>query len=133
MLPDDNARAYAESTAPAQIEGTSPPLHATEEMRRLATPWAVANAKAKLVHSCELPSGVILDPACGSATQLAALCSVLNRPGLGIELSGAVAPLAAVNLARCGESSGEDWTTTSRVIWGDGTAAASNKSSDADI
>jgi hypothetical protein len=125
MLPDDNARAYAESTAPAQIEGASPPLHATEEMRRLATPWAVANAKAKLVHSCELPSGVILDPACGSATQLAALCSVLNRPGLGIELSGAVAPLAAVNLARCGESSGEDWTTTSRVIWGDGTAAAS--------
>ena len=125
MLPDDNARAYAESTAPAQIEGASPPLHATEEMRRLATPWAVANVKANLVHSCELPSGVILDPACGSATQLAALCSVLNRPGLGIELSGAVAPLAAVNLARCGETSGEDWTTTSRVIWGDGTAAAS--------
>lgn len=125
MFPDDNARAYAESTAPAQIEGTSPPLHATEEMRRLATPWAVANAKAKLLESCQLPPGVILDPACGSGTQLAALCSTLQLPGLGIELSGAIAPLAAVNLERCGDSSGDDWSATSRVLWGDGTAAAS--------
>ena len=109
MLPDDNARAYAESTAPAQIEGASPPLHATEEMRRLATPWAVANAKAKLLESCQLPPGVILDPACGSGTQLAALCSTLQLPGLGVELSGAIAPLAAVNLERCGDSGGDDW------------------------
>ena len=77
MLPDDNARAYAESSAPARTEGTSPALHATEEMRRLATPWSVAVAKANLLRSCDLPPGIILDPACGSGTQLAALCSTL--------------------------------------------------------
>ncbi|MAP99156.1 MAG: hypothetical protein CL428_12945 [Acidimicrobiaceae bacterium] len=124
MVPDDNARTYAETTAPAQIDGDSPALHSTEEMRRLATPWSVAIAKAKLLASCQLPPGVILDPACGSGTQLAALCTTLQRPGLGVELSGAIAPLAAVNLERCEDSSGGDWSATSRVMWGDGTAAA---------
>jgi hypothetical protein len=124
MRPDDNARAYAESIAPARTEDTSPALHATEEMRRLATPWLVAVAKAQLLRSCKLSPGIILDPACGSGTQLAALCSTLNRPGLGVELSGAVAPLSAVNLERCGESSIEDWYASSRILWGDGTAAA---------
>ena len=108
MVPDDNARTYAETTAPAQIDGDSPALHSTEEMRRLATPWSVAIAKAKLLASCQLPPGVILDPACGSGTQLAALCTTLQRPGLGVELSGAIAPLAAVNLERCEDSSGGD-------------------------
>ena len=125
MLPDDNARAYAESSAPARTETTSPALHATEEMRRLATPWSVAIAKANLLQSCNLPPGIILDPACGSGTQLAALCSTLNRPGLGVELSGAVAPLAAVNLERCGQTSDDDWPSLSRILWGDGTAAQS--------
>ncbi len=125
MVPDDNTRAYAESTASARKEGNSPALHATEEMRRLATPWSVAVAKAQLISSCELPSGIILDPACGSGTQLAAICSTLNRQGLGVELSGAVAPLAAVNLERCGEYSGGDWLTSSRIIWGNGNDAAS--------
>ncbi|MBO00761.1 MAG: hypothetical protein CL438_08895, partial [Acidimicrobiaceae bacterium] len=125
MLADDNARAYAESSAPARTEGTSPALHATEEMRRLATPWSVAIAKASLLHSSDLPPGIILDPACGSGTQLAALCTTLNRPGLGVELSGAVAPLAAVNLERCGQTSDEDWSASSRILWGDGTAAQS--------
>ena len=125
MLADDNARAYAESSAPARTEGTSPALHATEEMRRLATPWSVALAKASLLRSSDLPPGIILDPACGSGTQLAALCTTLNRPGLGVELSGAVAPLAAVNLERCGQTSDEDWSASSRILWGDGTAAQS--------
>ena len=125
MLADDNARAYAESSAPARTEGTSPALHATEEMRRLATPWSVAIAKASLLRSSDLPPGIILDPACGSGTQLAALCTTLNRPGLGVELSGAVAPLAAVNLERCGQTSDEDWSASSRILWGDGTAAQS--------
>ena len=125
MLADDNARAYAESSAPARMEGTSPALHATEEMRRLATPWSVAIAKASLLRSSDLPPGIILDPACGSGTQLAALCTTLNRPGLGVELSGAVAPLAAVNLERCGQTSDEDWSASSRILWGDGTAAQS--------
>ena len=56
-------------------------------MRRLATPWQVSMARASLLESSELPPGVILDPACGSGTQLAAICTTLERPGIGVELS----------------------------------------------
>ena len=125
MIPDDNARAYADSSAPAREEETGLSFHSTDEMRRLATPWPVALARAKLLESCEIPPGVVLDPACGSAIQLSALCSVLNRPGLGIELSGAVAPLAAINLERCAVWAGQEWGGTSRVLWGDGIVADS--------
>ena len=125
MVPDDNARAYADSSAPAREDGEGPALHATDEMRRLATPWAVAIARAHLLESCDIPPGVILDPACGSATQLAALCCTLNRSGLGVELSGAAAPLAAINLERCSIWSGDEWGHSSRILWGDGTVAES--------
>ena len=125
MVPDENARAYAESSAPAREEQGAPTLHATDEMRRLATPWAVAIARANILTSCDIPEGIILDPACGSATQLSALCTALNRPGLGVELSGAAAPLAAVNLERCSEWAKGDWGDSSRILWGDGTVAES--------
>ena len=125
MTPDDNARAYADSSAPTREEEGGLAFHSTDEMRRLATPWPVALARAKLLESCEIPSGVVLDPACGSAIQLSALCSVLNRPGLGIELSGAAAPLAAINLERCAAWAGQEWGGSSRVLWGDGIAADS--------
>jgi len=125
MVPDANARAYANSSAPARSEGQGPPIHASEEMRRLATPWSVAITKANLLNRWDLSPGIILDPACGSATQLAALCSALQRPGLGVELSGAVAPLAAVNLENCGKTVQEDWLTSSRILWGDGVEASS--------
>ncbi|MDG1524856.1 MAG: hypothetical protein P8Q90_02145, partial [Candidatus Thalassarchaeaceae archaeon] len=125
MVPDDNARAYANSSAPTREEKDGPALHATDEMRRLATPWTVAIARAQLLASCEIPEGVILDPACGSATQLAALCSALKKPGLGVELSGAAAPLAAINLERCSIWAGGNWGQSSRVLWGDGTVAES--------
>ena len=125
MIPDDNARAYADSSAPAREEEDGVAFHATEEMRRLATPWSVALARAKLLQDCEIPEGVVLDPACGSAIQLAALCSVLNRSGLGIELSGAAAPLAAINLERCAAWKGQAWGDSSRILWGDGIVADS--------
>jgi len=125
MVPDENARAYAKSSAPAREEQGAPSLHSTDEMRRLATPWPVAIARANILTSCEIPDGVILDPACGSATQLAALCVALNRPGLGVELSGAAAPLAAVNLELCSEWAEGDWGDSSRILWGDGTVAES--------
>ena len=125
MVPDDNARAYADSSAPAREEEEGLSFHATEEMRRLATPWSVALARAKLLEDCQIPQGVLLDPACGSAIQLAALCSVLNRPGLGIELSGAAAPLAAINLERCATWKGQGWGDSSRILWGDGVVADS--------
>lgn len=125
MVPDDKARVYADSSAPAREEIQGPALHTTDEMRRLATPWSVAMARANLLQSSEIPQGIILDPACGSATQLAALCTVLNRPGLGVELSGAVAPLAAINLERCAAWAKDAWGDSSRILWGDGTAAES--------
>ena len=125
MVPDENARAYAESSAPAREEPDGPTLHATDEMRRLATPWTVAISRAKLLASAPLPPGLIVDPACGSANQLAALCTQLNRPGLGVELSGAVAPLAAINLERSSTWADGDWAETSRILWGDGTVAES--------
>ena len=48
MTPDGNARAYADSSAPAREEGGGLAFHSTDEMRRLATPWSVARARAKL-------------------------------------------------------------------------------------
>ena len=123
MVPDEKARAYANSSAPAREDPDGPSLHATDEMQRLATPWKVALARAKLLESASLPPGFILDPACGSAAQLAAICTILKRPGLGVELSGAAAPLAAINLEHSATWAGGDWTETSRILWGDGTVA----------
>ena len=123
MIADEAACAFAESSAPARAESGGPALHATDEMRRLATPWAVASARAGLIEGSTLPPGVLLDPACGSATQLAALCSELGRGGIGVELSGAIAPLAAVNLARAAAWAEADWGAASRVLWGDGIEA----------
>ena len=62
MVPDEKARAYAESTAPASEEPQAPPLHATDEMRRLATPWPVAIARAKLLASANFPLDSFLTP-----------------------------------------------------------------------
>jgi hypothetical protein len=123
MISDDNARAYADASAPAREELHGPALHATDEMRRLATPWSVAIARAKLLKNCDIAEGVILDPACGSAAQLAAICSVLDRPGLGVELSGAAAPLAAINLEQAAVWAEQNWFQSSRILWGDGTDA----------
>ncbi len=124
MVADENARIFAESTASGETEADGPTLHSTKEMRRLATPWNVSMARAELVDSGELPPGIILDPACGSAMQLAAFCAKLNRPGLGVELSGAVAPLASVNLVRTAEWSGGEWGHSSRILWGNGIDSA---------
>ncbi len=122
MVVDEKAKDYAESYAPVRQESNGPPLHATDEMHRFATPWAVARAKSTLLESCNLEPGIILDPACGSGTQLAALCAHLHQPGLGVELSGAVAPLAAINLERCGDwvDDGRNWSESSRILWGNG-------------
>ncbi|MEC9090428.1 MAG: hypothetical protein VYC11_03555, partial [Candidatus Thermoplasmatota archaeon] len=123
MTPDEKAREYAQSIAPAVSEKDGPLLHATKDMRRLATPWSVAIARASLLNNNEIPTGIVLDPACGSGTQLAAICTTLERPGIGVELSGSVAPMAAINIDNCGKWDGKKWSTSSRVLWGDGTNA----------
>ena len=118
-----DAAEYAAEAAPARAEKGGPALHATPMMRRLATPWMVSYARAGLLEDVALPPGVVLDPACGSAAQLAALCIRLGRPGIGVELSGEVAPLAAVNLDACAAWAGDaPWLGASRILCGDGTA-----------
>ena len=123
MVPDEKAREFAQSITAAVSEADGPPLHATKDMRRLATPWSVAIARASLLKNKPIPRGVVLDPACGSGAQLAAICTTLDRSGIGVELSGSVAPMAAINIDNCGKWDGKAWSTSSRVLWGDGTNA----------
>ena len=74
------------------IDSTAPEgllFHYADEAKPLATPWQVAIERAKLVRKCNLPAGMILDPACGSGIQLAAYCAMLSREGFGIEMDKA--------------------------------------------
>ena len=78
-------------------KSSEPALFQTERMSRLSTPWAVCLTRAEQLADCRLGKGVILDPACGSGSQLFAYCDELNRPGLGIELDADSAVLSAAN------------------------------------
>jgi hypothetical protein len=124
MLADSNAREYADSYTLSQSSVEGPDLRMTDSMRRLATPWNVAISRTNLIDPNSLPEGIILDPACGSGTQLAALCVALNRPGLGVELSGEAAPIAAVNIEEVGKWDKANWQIASRIIWGDSISAS---------
>ena len=59
-------------------------FHASEG-KPLATPWQVAMTRAEYIARFDLPSGWLLDCACGSGIQLAAYASRLKQPALGIE------------------------------------------------
>ena len=63
-----------------------PGSHVIGAMRRLATPWAIALDRADRVQAGRLGQGSLIDIACGSSLQLAAYCSVLGRPGVGIDM-----------------------------------------------
>ena len=93
----------------------------------LATPWQVALERALLMDGDRLPVGPVLDPACGSGVQLAALAVALGRPALGVELDPSRAMASALNLAAVAAWYGEEdeaWFRESRVLVGDGTDAA---------
>jgi hypothetical protein len=112
------------------IQGPTAPdglkLHLSKGAKRLATPWQVAVDRAERIQLCDIPKGIILDPACGSGIQLAAYCHVLDKAGVGIELSNEVAIAAAGNLWRVGvfeRSEEADWLSMSKIIVGDGTDA----------
>jgi hypothetical protein len=93
----------------------------------LATPWQVALERALLMDGDRLPVGPVLDPACGSGVQLAALAVALGRPALGVEMDRSRALASAHNLARVAAWYGEEdeaWFRESRVVVGDGTEAA---------
>ena len=81
-----------------KVRKGEPPLHMTDDMRRLSTPWSISIVRAKQIDSSDLPAGVVLDAAAGSGAQLIALATELKRPALGIELDGNIAVLCAANM-----------------------------------
>ena len=99
-----------------------PKFHMTEDMRRLSTPWSVAQIRAEQIEAADLPAGVILDAAAGSGVQLIAFTTRLKRPGLAIEVDPNVGLLCAANMHISG---GEEdlQRTMDRVLVGDGTDA----------
>ena len=60
--------------------------HIIGDLKKLSTPWVIALERAYRVSKCDLEGDMILDLACGSAIQLAAYSSKLNKPCIGIEI-----------------------------------------------
>ena len=69
-----------------------------EAAKPLATPWQVSAERAALLNPDRLPVGAVLDVACGSGVQLAALAAILERPAIGVELDPSRARASAQNL-----------------------------------
>tara|TARA_B100000929_G_scaffold283708_1_gene265106 strand:+ start:995 stop:2299 length:1305 start_codon:yes stop_codon:yes gene_type:complete len=99
-----------------------PAFHMTEDVRRLSTPWSVAQVRAAQIEATELPAGVILDAAAGSGVQLVALTTGLKRPGLAIELDPNIGLLCAANMYSA-DDDGDLQRSMDRVLVGDGTDA----------
>lgn len=120
---------YAEVISPrddspsGDESSTTPALFTTKRMKRLSTPWPVCLTRGEQLAEQKLGEGVILDPACGSGSQLFAYCRILNRPGIGIELDSDAAILSAANGRIISESSSGDWRQDTRILVGDGLAA----------
>ena len=99
-------------------------FHHANEGRPLATPWQIAVLRAQMVSQHELPSGYVLDCACGSGIQLAAYGAALQRPVLGVELAPERAQASAVNVrtvAHHTRNIDEVWYLASHIVSGDGT------------
>ena len=127
MIP---AEATAEGLVEFAQDSTAPKglmFYHAHEGRPLATPWQVAALRAEALAKHALPEGLLLDCACGSGIQLAAYATALQRPVLGVELDTERARASAMNLhtvAMHTKSGASYWFNESRIIAGDGTAAA---------
>ena len=114
----------ADLSGPTANDSTAPEglvFHYADEAKPLATPWQVAVERAKMVRKCGLPSGAILDPACGSGIQLAAYCAMISREGFGIEMDESTAKAANSNLRRVAEHGFGQSLLSSTIKIGDGT------------
>ena len=111
-------------TEDSEENQSSPILFQTERMARLSTPWPVSLTRAEQLADCRIGKGLILDPACGSGSQLFAYCQELNRPGLGIELDEDAAVLSAANGQVISQLDSGDWSSETFVLVGDGTDAS---------
>jgi len=116
ILPAEVTRSddsVSDRTAPLGLD-----FEFAEGAKRLSTPWQTAVMRARILRSCNLPDGLILDPACGSAIQLAAHSAILNRPALGIELDEETGVCAARNIKRVFDYHSKE-PTDSQVVIGD--------------
>ena len=109
----------------SEESSSDPVLFQTDRMARLSTPWPISLTRAEQLADCRIGKGVILDPACGSGSQLFAYCQELNRSGLGIELDEDAAVLSAANGQVISELSDGEWAPDTFVLVGDGTEASS--------
>ena len=103
-------------------------FHHASDGKPLATPWQVAETRAQFLTKFDLPSGVVLDCACGSGIQLAAYASHLKRPAIGVELNRERAVASCLNLntiAHRHSSFNQGWHRRSLVVAGDGTKSDS--------
>ena len=111
----------------ARPNGSRRPLLCARRGRRsLATPWQVSAERAALLNPDRLPVGAVLDVACGSGVQLAALAAILERPAIGVELDPSRARASAQNLHAVASWFGAleaPWFLQSRILVGDGTDA----------
>ncbi len=118
---DGRAQSWATRKSPpkAQRKG-EPPVHMTDQMRRLSTPWSIASERANRIADADLPPGLILDPAVGSGIHLASICIATNRVGLGIELDEEAARFSAANMNRLLAKGKDPGRMAHRILIGDG-------------
>ena len=99
----------------------------TSDSKPLSTPWQVSDFRGILMKDLNLPDGPILDCACGSGIQLAALGLQLRRPMYGIELDKNRALASASNIRRSFDffdQPASEKLASSRIFIGDSTSAA---------
>lgn len=119
--PDPSLSVVRDPTAPDGLSF----VHG-EAAKPLATPWQVSAERAALLNPDRLPVGAVLDVACGSGVQLAALAAILERPAIGVELDPSRARASAQNVHAVASWFGAleaPWFLQSRILVGDGTDA----------
>ena len=69
-------------------------------LKKISTPWKVAFERANRISKHRLKQGWIVDPACGSATQLGAYALANKMPAIGIEIDKKRAEFAIENISK---------------------------------
>jgi len=98
----------------------------TSDSKPLSTPWQVSDFRGILMKDIHLPDGPILDCACGSGIQLAALGLQLRRTMYGIELDKERAQASASNIRTSFDffdQSSSELLPLSKIFVGDSTSA----------
>jgi hypothetical protein len=98
----------------------------TSDSKPLSTPWQVSDFRGILMKDLNLPDGPILDCACGSGIQLAAIGLQLRRPMYGIELDKNRARASASNIRTSFDffdQTSSEALAMSKIFVGDSTSA----------